>query len=123
VPSLVLIAAFLTVLGIGFWMLYSNALLGVFSPGLYVLVGFSVGLTAVIPAIAVSGFPAAVRFSGLSFAYNVAYAIAGGLTPVLLSLAMKDNPAAPMEYIAAMAVMGVGLGVFVQWRATRAAAV
>jgi MFS family permease len=106
-------------LGVGFWMFYSNAQLGIFSPGLYVLVGFSVGLTAVVPAIAVSGFPASVRFSGLSFAYNVAYAIAGGLTPVLLSLAMKDNSAAPMHYIAAMALLGVGLGGFVQWRATR----
>ena len=55
-------------------------------------------------------------FSGLSFAYNVAYAIAGGLTPVLLSLAIKDDPAAPIQYIVAMAALGVGLGVFVEWR-------
>ncbi len=103
-------------LGISFWMLYSNALLGIFSPWLYVVVGFSVALTAVVPAIAVSGFPAAVRFSGLSFAYNVAYAIAGGLTPVLLALAMKDNPAAPMHYIAGMAVLGVVLGIYVTVR-------
>ena len=109
-------------LGISFWMLYSNALLGLFSPWLYMLAGIGVGLTALVPAIAVAGFPAAVRFSGLSFSYNVAYAIAGGLTPVLLSLAMQGNPAAPMHYIAAMAVLGVGLGVFVTWRATRATA-
>ena len=69
-----------------------------------------------MPAIAVAGFPAQVRFSGLSFAYNVAYAIAGGLTPVLLSLAIKDDPAAPIQYIVAMAALGVGLGVFVEWR-------
>ncbi|MFS8138371.1 MAG: MFS transporter, partial [Thermomonas sp.] len=103
-------------LGISFWMLYSNALLGIFSPWWYVVAGFSVGLTALVPAIAVSGFPAAVRFSGLSFAYNVAYAIAGGLTPVLLSLAMKDNPAAPMHYITGMAALGIGLGIFVIMR-------
>ena len=103
-------------LGISFWLLYANALLGIFSPWLYVLAGFGVGLTALVPAIAVSGFPAAVRFSGLSFAYNVAYAIAGGLTPVLLSLAMKDNPAAPMHYIASMAVLGVCLGIYVSMR-------
>ncbi len=105
-------------LGISFWMFYSAAQAGDFSPVLYVLAGFSVGLTAVVPAIAVAGFPALVRFSGLSFAYNVAYAIAGGLTPILLSLALKANPAAPMHYIAAMAVLGVGLGVFVQLRDT-----
>jgi MFS family permease len=103
-------------LGISFWMLYSNALLGIFSPWLYVVAGFSVGLTAVVPAIAVSGFPAAVRFSGLSFAYNVAYAIAGGLTPWLLSLAMKYYPEAPMHYIAGMAVLGIALGIYVVTR-------
>jgi MFS family permease len=103
-------------LGISFWMLYSKALLGIFSPWLYVVAGFSVGLTAVVPAIAVSGFPAAVRFSGLSFAYNVAYAIAGGLTPWLLSLAMKYYPEAPMHYIAGMAVLGIALGIYVVTR-------
>ena len=97
-------------------MFYSAALAGQFSPVLYVLAGFGVGLTALVPAIAVSGFPAPVRFSGLSFSYNVAYAIAGGLTPVLLSLAMKGNPAAPMHYIAGMAVLGVCLGLYVAKR-------
>jgi hypothetical protein len=67
----------------------------------------------------VGGFPPQVRFSGLSFAYNVAYAIAGGLTPVLLSLAIKDDPAAPMHYIAMMSVLGIGLGLFVSMRKPR----
>ncbi|MEO6228014.1 MAG: MFS transporter [Thermomonas sp.] len=103
-------------LGASFWMFYSAALAGHFPPALYVLAGFSVGLTALVPAIAVSGFPAPVRFSGLSFSYNVAYAIAGGLTPVLLSLAMKGNPAAPMHYMVGMAVLGVCLGIYVTMR-------
>ena len=103
-------------LGVAFWWFYSQAQVGVYSPMLYLLAGFGVGLTALVPAIAVAGFPAQVRFSGLSFAYNVAYAIAGGLTPVLLSLAIKDDPAAPIQYIVAMAALGVGLGVFVEWR-------
>jgi hypothetical protein len=76
-------------------------------------------VTALVPGIAVGGFPPQVRFSGLSFAYNVAYAIAGGLTPVLLSLAIKDNPAAPMHYIAVMAVLGIGLGLYVWLRQPR----
>ena len=103
-------------LGAAFWWFYSQAQVGAYSPMLYLLAGFGVGLTALVPAIAVAGFPAQVRFSGLSFAYNVAYAIAGGLTPVLLSLAIKDDPAAPIQYIVAMAALGVGLGVFVEWR-------
>jgi hypothetical protein len=33
----------------------------------------------------VKAFPPVVRFSGLSFSYNVAYAIFGGLTPMVVS--------------------------------------
>jgi hypothetical protein len=107
-------------LGIAFWLFYGNALAGAYSPWLYMLAGFAVGVTALVPGIAVGGFPPQVRFSGLSFAYNVAYAIAGGLTPVLLSLAIKDNPAAPMQYMAAMAALGIGLGAYVWKRQARA---
>ena len=103
-------------LGISGWLFYSNLLAGAYSPALYVLAGVAVGITALVPSIAVDGFPAQVRFSGLSFSYNVAYAIAGGLTPVLLSLALKDNPAAPMHYMLAMAALGVALGVYVTAR-------
>lgn len=103
-------------LGLAFWGFYASAMHGAYSPWAYALAGSAVGLTALVPAIAVGGFPAPVRFSGLSFSYNVAYAIAGGLTPVLLSLAMKDNPAAPMHYIAGMSVLGVALGAFVALR-------
>lgn len=103
-------------LGIAFWWFYREAQAGAYSQWHYAIAGSAVGLTAMIPAIALGGFPAPVRFSGLSFSYNIAYAIAGGLTPVLLSLAMKNNPDAPMQYIAGMAVLGVGLGIFVESR-------
>ena len=103
-------------LGFAFWWFYAAAMHGAYSQWAYALAGSAVGLTALVPAIAVGGFPAPVRFSGLSFSYNVAYAIAGGLTPVLLSLAMKDNHAAPMHYIAWMSVLGVVLGLFVAFR-------
>lgn len=108
-------------LGLAFWTFYAGALAGTYSPALYALAGFGAGLTALVPAIAVSGFPAQVRFSGLSFSYNVAYAIAGGLTPIMLSLAIKDDPAAPMHYIAGMAVLGVALGLHVMLRRPRIA--
>ncbi len=103
-------------LGSMFWLFYAAALAGAYSQWLYALAGGAVGLTALVPAIAVAGFPAPVRFSGLSFAYNVAYAIAGGLTPILLSLAIKDDPRAPIHYMAGMAVLGVVLGLWVEWR-------
>lgn len=109
-------------LGVAFWWFYREAQAGAYSQWHYAIAGSAVGLTAMVPAIALGGFPARVRFSGLSFSYNLAYAIAGGLTPVLLSAAMKGNPAAPMHYIAAMAVLGIALGAFVEWRDRRAAA-
>jgi hypothetical protein len=41
------------------------------------------------------------------------------LTPILLSLAIKDDPAAPMHYIATMAALGIGLGLYVSLRRPR----
>jgi MFS family permease len=74
---------------------------------LYALAGFCVGVVGVVPTVMVRAFPAAVRFSGLSFSYNVAYAIFGGLTPLVVTLMMKEQPLAPAHYVAA--VCGVGL--------------
>jgi hypothetical protein len=69
-----------------------------------------------VPSIAVAAFPAPVRFSGLSFSYNVAYAICGGATPVAITLLLRDHPRAPAQYLAAMAVVGVALGLWVEAR-------
>jgi hypothetical protein len=55
----------------------------------------------------VRAFPPAVRFSGISFAYNVAYAIFGGLTPLVVKLMMQRAPLAPAWYVAAVCVLGV----------------
>jgi Na+/melibiose symporter-like transporter len=103
--------------GAGFWLLYT---LAPRDPSLlfplYALAGFGVGITARVPSIAVAAFPAPIRFSGLSFSYNVAYAICGGATPVLVTLAMRRDPLAPAQYLAAMAVVGVALGLWVEAR-------
>ncbi|MBR7784616.1 MFS transporter, partial [Undibacterium sp. LFS511W] len=53
--------------------------------GAYALAGFSVGLVGAVPYVMANAFPATVRFTGLSFSYNVAYAIFGGLTPMMVS--------------------------------------
>lgn len=76
---------------------------------LYALAGFCVGVVGVIPALLVRAFPAAVRFSGISFAYNVAYAIFGGFTPLLVTVLMRQQPLAPAHYVAALCVLGVVL--------------
>ncbi len=57
----------------------------------------------------VRAFPAPVRFSGLSFSYNMAYALFGGVTPLVVTLMIRASPLAPAHYVAALG--GVGLAV------------
>ena len=60
-----------------------------------------------VPIVALRLFPAPVRFSGLSFSYNVSYAIFGGLTPVFLAWWLRTNPMAPAYYVGALAILGM----------------
>jgi MFS family permease len=117
------LAAWSALAGVAFWLLYT---LASHQPGLlfplYALTGFGVGITAMVPSIAVAAFPAPIRFSGLSFSYNVAYAVCGGATPIVVTLAMRRDPLAPAQYLAAMAVVGVALGLWVEVRNRRARA-
>ncbi len=74
---------------------------------LYALAGLCVGTMAVVPYVMVRAFPAVVRFTGVSFSYNVAYAIFGGLTPVAVQLMLKYDRLGPAHYVAFTAVIGV----------------
>ena len=77
---------------------------------LYALTGFSVGVVGVVPALMVLAFPPAVRFSGLSFSYNIAYAVFGGLTPPLIGLLVKRfGTLAPAHYVAFTALIGIAV--------------
>ena len=81
---------------------------------LYALCGFFVGVVGVIPSAAVRAFPAEVRFSGLSFSYNVAYAVFGGLTPVLVSLLLPLDAMAPAYYVLLLSLVGIAIGFYLQ---------
>jgi len=84
--------------------------------GLYALCGFCVGVIGVVPSVAVKAFPPIVRFSGLSFSYNVAYAVFGGLTPVVVSMLLPLDPLAPAHYVEALSVVGVMIGLYLRRR-------
>lgn len=84
---------------------------------LYALNGFFVGVVGVVPGVAVKAFPPIVRFSGLSFSYNLAYAVFGGLTPVLVSMLLPLDPMAPAHYVVTLSVVGVMIGVYLLRRA------
>ncbi|MDE1179676.1 MFS transporter [Paraburkholderia sp.] len=86
---------------------------------MYALAGFFVGVIGAVPFVMVNAFPAVVRFSGISFSYNVAYAIFGGLTPIVVSLMMKSQPAAPSLYVAALCVVGAVTALFIKNKPTR----
>jgi MFS family permease len=80
---------------------------------LYALAGLCVGVVGVVPAVMVAAFPPAVRFSGLSFSYNIAYAVFGAITPPLIAyLAAKLGPMAPAHYVAVTATIGVLCAVY-----------
>jgi MFS family permease len=108
-----MLAAGSAVLGFSSLLLYQQVSVSIENINvLYAFCGFFVGVIGIVPSTAVMSFPAAVRFSGLSFGYNVAYAIFGGLTPVMVTTMLKTNPMAAPQYVAAMSVLGVLIGLY-----------
>jgi MFS family permease len=83
---------------------------------LYALCGFFVGVIGVVPSVAVKAFPPVVRFSGLSFSYNVAYAVFGGLTPLVVSMLLPLDRLAPAHYVAVLSVVGMMIGWYLRRR-------
>ena len=82
-------------------------------PGFWVgcaAMGFCSGVTGIIPVMVVNAFPAAVRFTGVSLSYNVAYALFGGVTPLLMGSMMTYTLWVPVIYVGGLAALGVYLG-------------
>lgn len=78
----------------------------------YMMVGFCFGVIGVIPSIIVRLFPVEVRFSGVSFCYNVAYAVTGIGTPILLGYTIKLVSLAPALYVMFVCLVGALVGLF-----------
>lgn len=75
-------------LGVGgaYFLLFYLAEIGLFWMGIfYTLTGLFVGVVAAIPFVFIHLFPPEVRFTGISFSYNLSYAIFAGLIPFLIS--------------------------------------
>ena len=79
---------------------------------MYALTGLCVGIVGAVPFVMVRAFPPVVRFSGLSFSYNVAYAIFGGLTPMAVTALLKFSPMAPALYVAGICTIGLLVGLY-----------
>jgi MFS family permease len=72
---------------------------------LYAIAGFFVGFTALVPIVMVRSFPPSVRFTGISFSYNIAYAVFGGITPLAVPLATAAVPLFPAHYVALASIL------------------
>ncbi|EMH4163168.1 MFS transporter [Pluralibacter gergoviae] len=108
-------------LAVSSWAFYHCAGLGAgYLFTLYGLVGLCVGVVGAVPYVMVNAFPPEVRFTGISFSYNVSYAIFGGLTPVAVTMLMAASPLAPAWYVLALSMMGLGLGCWMRAARDRA---
>ena len=71
------------------------------------LAGIGAGGAVLTPIVMVRAFPPAVRFTGVSFSYNIAYAVFGGLTPLLVAWLAHLDRRSPAHYIAVVTVFGL----------------
>lgn len=78
----------------------------------FILVGFCFGVVGVVPSICVRLFPVEVRFSGISFCYNMSYLVTGIITPLLLVYAATLVSLAPVLYIIFICMIGGLVGLF-----------
>ena len=74
---------------------------------LFVLAGVGAGCSVLTPLLLVRAFPAAIRFTGVSFTYNLAYALFGGLTPPLVLWLAHGSRLGPAHYVAAASLAGL----------------
>ena len=73
----------------------------------YLMAGFGAGSAVLTPILMVHAFPPEVRFTGVSFSYNVACAVVGVITPLLVSWLAHLDRFSPAHYIAAAGVIGI----------------
>ena len=74
---------------------------------LYMLLGLSSGTVGMVAYGLVKMFPAPIRFSGISFSYNLSYAIAGGLTLPIVQWLSLYSPIGGMYYILLVCVVAM----------------
>jgi len=74
---------------------------------IYALAGVGAGGAVLTPVMMIRAFPASIRFSGVSFSYNLAYALFGGLTPLLVSWLVHFDRIVPAHYVAAATIVGL----------------
>jgi MFS family permease len=102
----VMLYSLLLPLGIG--VLYTCLIIGGSWIGLaYAVAGLGCGVVGAVPSVMVSLFPARIRVSGISFTYNIAYAVWASITPLLLIGLMPWSPWICVIFCAVMGTVGI----------------
>jgi MFS family permease len=78
----------------------------------YAVAGLGCGVVGAVPSVMVSLFPARIRVSGISFTYNIAYAIWASITPLLLIGLMSWSPWICVIFCAVMGAVGISSAVY-----------
>ncbi len=76
-------------------------------PWFYLVTGLSAGGLGMSPLVLVRAFPASVRFTGVSFSYNSASAIFGGVTLLLVSSVSQIIPLFAAHYVVVITLVGI----------------
>ncbi|RBH54167.1 MULTISPECIES: MFS transporter [Pseudomonas] len=109
-------------LPLGIALLYSCLIHGAEWVGLaYALAGLACGVVGAVPSVMVGLFPARIRVSGISFTYNIAYALWASTTPLLLIGLMPWSPWVCVGYCAVMGGVGVLIALYFGPRASATA--
>jgi MFS family permease len=107
----VMLYSLLLPLGIG--VLYTCLIIGGSWIGLaYAVAGLGCGVVGAVPSVMVSLFPARIRVSGISFTYNIAYAVWASITPLLLIGLMPWSPWICVIFCAVMGAVGVSCAAY-----------
>lgn len=76
------------------------------------IMGLFTGAIAITPIIATRAFPAKIRYSGLSFSYNLAYAAFSAITPALTIWLLGQTALGAAWYIGFVAIVGILVSFF-----------
>ena len=102
----VILYSLLLPLGIG--LLYASLIGQWLPPAIaYAIAGLACGIVGVVPSVMVGLFPAKIRVSGISFTYNIAYALWASTTPLLLIALMPWSPWVCVVYCVVMGTVGL----------------
>lgn len=77
----------------------------------YMLIGYFAGVTVTMPLLGIKLFPTAIRVSGISFAYNLSFAVTSLLTPIIITLWGRYTIMAPAYFLIIAAIISIAVGI------------